>query len=256
MDVAKHNQAAWDGYVDQKNRWTMPVSGEILARARKGDWQIVLTPSRPVPHHWFPKLKGCRVLGLAAGGGQQGPVLAALGADVTILDNSEKQLLQDRQVCKEFGLRINTLQGDMRDLSRFDPGSFDLVFNPCSVVFVDNVRKVWQECYRVLHHGGVLMAGLINPLAFQLEKREDGFFLKYKQPYSDLHSLPEEKRRELISAGEALEFGHSLSDQIGGQLQAGFLLSDMYEDHWHEPRPIDAFMPSFIATRAVKPTNF
>jgi SAM-dependent methyltransferase len=255
MDITKHNQAAWDGYVDKQDRWTRPVTGEDLENAKKGRWDILLTPSKPVPHRWFPKLKGLKVLGLASGGGQQGPVLAALGADVTILDNSSRQLEQDRKVSEHYGLDIKTVQGDMRDLSAFDAGTFDLVFNPCSIVFVPDVKPVWQECSRVLRHGGILMAGLINPVSFQLAESKAGLVLHYKQPYSDIHSLPEEKLRELIEADEALEFGHSLQDQVGGQLEAGLLLTDMYEDHWGDGKALDAFLPAFIATRAVKPSS-
>jgi 2-polyprenyl-3-methyl-5-hydroxy-6-metoxy-1,4-benzoquinol methylase len=255
MDIAKHNQAAWDGYVEKKDKWTRPVTGEDLENAGKGRWGILLTPSKPVPHHWFPKLKGLRVLGLASGGGQQGPILAALGADVTIFDNSEKQLMQDRMVSEHHNLNIKTVQGDMRDLSVFDTGTFDLVFNPCSIVFVPDVKPVWQECSRVLRHGGILMSGLINPVSFQLLESSKGLILHHKQPYTDLHSLPEEKLRELINSGEALEFGHSLTDQVGGQLEAGLVLTDMYEDQWGDGQAIDGYLPAFIATRSVKPTN-
>ena len=253
MDIAKHNQLAWDGYVDKKDKWTRPVTGEDLENAGKGKWGILLTPSKPVPHHWFPKLKGLKVLGLASGGGQQGPILAALGADVTIFDNSEKQLMQDRMVSDRYNLNIKTVQGDMRDLSAFDTGTFDLVFNPCSIVFVPDVKPVWNECSRVLRHGGILMTGLINPVSFQLAESRNGLILHHKQPYTDLHSLPEEKLREFLDAGEALEFGHSLTDQVGGQLEAGLVLTDMYEDQWGDGKAIDDFLPAFIATRAIKP---
>ena len=253
MDIAKHNQLAWDGYVDKKDKWTRPVTAEDLENAGKGKWGILLTPSKPVPHHWFPKLKGLKVLGLASGGGQQGPILAALGADVTIFDNSEKQLMQDRMVSDRYNLNIKTVQGDMRDLSAFDTGTFDLVFNPCSIVFVPDVKPVWNECSRVLRHGGILMTGLINPVSFQLAESRNGLILHHKQPYTDLHSLPEEKLREFISAGEALEFGHSLTDQVGGQMEAGLVLTDMYEDQWGDGKAIDDFLPAFIATRAIKP---
>ena len=255
MDIAKHNQAAWDGYVDKKDKWTRPVTGEDLREAENGRWTVLLTPSKPVPHHWFPKLKGLKVLGLASGGGQQGPILAALGADVTIFDNSEKQLMQDRMVSDRYNLNIKTVQGDMRDLSAFDTGTFDLVFNPCSIVFVPDVKPVWNECSRVLRHGGILMAGLINPVSFQVVESRNGLILHHKQPYTDLHSLPEEKLRELIEAGEALEFGHSLTDQVGGQLEAGLVLTDMYEDQWNDGKAIDDYLPAFIATRSVKPEN-
>ena len=251
MNIVKHNKSAWDNYVDKKDRWTIPVSDQELENAKNGKWNIVLTPIKPVPHNWFPDLKGLKILGLASGGGQQGPILAALGADVTIFDNSEKQLLQDKTVSDKFNLGIKTVQGDMKNLSVFEDNSFDLVFNPCSVLFVDNVLPVWKECFRVLKPNGILMTGLINPISFQLD--EVNLKLIYKQPFSDLHSLPKEKLDALIKNNEALVFGHSLKDQISGQLEVGFNLTNMFEDDWGGDSKMDDFFPAFIATRAIKP---
>lgn len=250
MDIVQHNKLAWDNYVDKKDRWTIPVSEQELENARKGSWRIVLTPQKEVPHSWFPQLNGLKILGLASGGGQQGPILAALGADVTIFDNSEKQLLQDKAVSDRFNLGIKTVQGDMKDLSVFAESSFDLIVNPCSILFVDNVLPVWKECFRVLKPNGILMAGLINPIVFQID--EESLKVIYKQPFSDLNSLPAEKLNELTTAKEALTFGHSLTDQIGGQLDAGFCVTSMYEDSWGGESKFDELFPGFIATRAVK----
>lgn len=250
MDIVKYNQAAWNSYVDKKDRWTIPVTKQELENAKNGKWDIVLTPKKPVPHNWFPELKGLKILGLASGGGQQGPILATLGADVTIFDNSEKQLLQDKTLSNTFDLGIKTVQGDMRNLSAFRDNSFDLIFNPCSVLFVDNVLPVWKECFRVLKPNGILMTGLMNPISFQLD--EDSLKLIYKQPFSDLHSLPSNKLEELKKQNEPLIFGHSLTDQINGQLEAGFSLTNMYEDDWGGESNMDEFFPAFIATRAIK----
>jgi ubiquinone/menaquinone biosynthesis C-methylase UbiE len=217
---------------------------------KKGIWSIVLTPNKTVPHDWFPDLKGLKILGLASGGGQQGPILATLGADVTIFDNSERQLEQDQILSDKFDLGIKTVQGDMKDLSAFEDNSFDLIFNPCSIVFVDNVLPIWKECFRVLKPGGILMTGLINPISFQID--EESLKLVYKQPFSDLHSLPPEELEELKNNKEALAFGHTLTDQIGGQLDAGFMVTAMFEDTWDVDHKMDEFLPSFIATRAVK----
>jgi len=252
MNITEYNRCVWDKYVSGKVRWTIPVSRDEIEKAGKGLWDVVLTPTQPVPHHWFPDLKGLKILGLASGGGQQGPILAALGADVTIFDNSDNQLGQDRKLSHEFNLEIKTVQGDMKDLSVFPDGSFDLIFNPCSVVFVDDVKPVWQECFRVLKPNGILMTGLINPIIFQLDPDNHPFQLLYTQPYSDLGSLPKEKLDELIKKQEALEFGHSLTDQIGGQLKAGFLITDFYEDDWNGEIELDKYLPSFFATRAIK----
>lgn len=251
MDIVKHNKLAWDNYVDKKDRWTIPVSDQELENVKKGNWSIVLTPKKAVPKNWFPTLKGLKILGLASGGGQQGPILATLGADVTIFDNSEKQLLQDKTLSDKFDLDIKTVQGDMKDLSVFADNSFDLIFNPCSILFVDNVLPVWKECFRVLKPNGILMTGLMNPISLQLD--EKNLKLIYKQPFSDLHSLPTEELEELKKNKEALLFGHSLTDQIGGQLDAGFTITAMFEDSWGGENKIDEFLPAFIATRAIKP---
>ncbi|MGK3885416.1 class I SAM-dependent methyltransferase, partial [Enterococcus faecium] len=75
-DIRAYNREAWDRQAAAGNRWTVPVGPEVIAAARRGDWGVVLTPSRPVPREWFPPLDGLNVLCLASGGGQQGPVLA------------------------------------------------------------------------------------------------------------------------------------------------------------------------------------
>lgn len=250
MDIVKHNKSAWDNYVDKKDRWTIPVSEQELENVKIGNWSIVLTPKKAVPQNWFPPLKGLKILGLASGGGQQGPILATLGADVTVFDNSEKQLQQDKILSDKFNLDIKTVQGDMKDLSVFADNSFDLIFNPCSILFVDNVLPVWKECFRVLKPNGILMTGLTNPISLQLD--EENLKLIYKQPFSDLHSLPIEKLEELKKNNEALIFGHSLTDQIGGQLDAGFTITAMFEDSWGGENKMDEFLPAFIATRAIK----
>ena len=166
MDVVSYNRAAWDRQVQGGNEWTVPVGPEVIAAARRGEWSIVLTARKPVPADWFPSLSGADVLCLASGGGQQGPVLAAAGANVTVFDNSPQQLARDRQVAEREELDIRTVQGDMRDLSAFADASFDLVFHPVSNPFCPEVRPVWREAYRVLRQGGTLLAGFMNPAGY------------------------------------------------------------------------------------------
>ena len=164
MDILEHNRIAWNKNVERKNPWTVPVTSEAVAAARQGRWEIILTPTKPVPREWFPDLEGCDVLCLASGGGQQGPILAAVGANVTVLDNSPNQLAQDRTVAERDGLEIITVEGDMADLSAFSDRSFDLIVHPVSNVFAPDIRPVWREAFRVLRPGGALMAGITNPV--------------------------------------------------------------------------------------------
>ncbi|RIK42310.1 MAG: SAM-dependent methyltransferase [Chloroflexi bacterium] len=254
-EVRRYNRRAWDRAVERGSEWTVPVGPEVIAAARRGDWQIVLTPTKPVPRAWFPPLAGCRVLCLASGGGQQGPILAAAGATVTVLDNSPQQLAQDRHVARRDGLNLETVEGDMADLSPFADASFDLIVHPCSNLFVPDVRPVWREAYRVLRVGGVLLAGFCNPAMFIFDPflADEGVLqVKHRLPYSDLASLTPEERNRYLADEQPVEFSHTLEDQIGGQLEAGFVLTGLYEDGWPGVA-LAEYMPIFIATRAVKP---
>ena len=60
---------------------------------------------KKVPKEWFEKANGKKILGLACGGGQQGPVFAIKGYDVTIMDFSKSQLQRDDMVAKREGLK-------------------------------------------------------------------------------------------------------------------------------------------------------
>ncbi len=256
MDVPGYNRMAWDQCVEELNRWTIPATPSEIAHARTGEIAILLTPTKQVPMGWFPPLEGCRLLCLASGGGQQVPLLAAAGANVTSFDNSPRQLEQDRLVGEREGLAIETVLGDMADLSTFSDASFDLVFHPCSNSFVSDVKPVWRECYRVLRTGGELLAGFCNPVRylFDDERLENGSLeVRRKIPYSDLNSLTKEERETLVANRQPLQFAHTLADQIGGQLQVGFQLCGFYEDKYEsEADAISTYLDTFIATRAIK----
>ena len=255
MDIRSYNRDAWNREVEGgESRWTQPVTPEVIARAKLGEFSIVLTENTYVPMNWFPPLAGADVLCLASGGGQQGPVLAAAGARVTVFDNSPAQLKQDQFVAEREALTIVTVEGDAANLSMFGDESFDLVFNPCSTVFMPDVRAVWKECARVLRPGGILMTGSMNPVhyIFDLYKADEGILeVTHSIPYSDLTSIPQEDLQEQMEKGLPVEFGHSLTDLLGGQCDAGLVITDMYEDYMLDS-PLHKFHPSYIATRAMK----
>lgn len=252
MDTVSFNREAWDHQVANGIEWTVPVTPEQVAAAHLGIWKVILTPTKPVPRTWFPpNLPGVDILGLASGGGQQGPILAAAGANVTIFDNSPRQLAQDRMVADREGLAIHTVQGDMADLSVFPDESFDLIFHPVSNIFVEAVDPVWRECYRVLRRGGALLAGFVQPHTYCFDLRDGVYHLRFSLPYSDRTSISSEERSERFGAQTPLEFSHTFTDLIGGQLTAGFHLVDMYEDS-DERDPLTQYMSLYMATRALK----
>ena len=256
MDIRAYNREAWNKEVEQGNPWTIPVKHEQIQQAREGNWSVVLTPTIPVPLNWFPDFKGKPVLCLASGGGQQGPILAAAGGLVTVLDNSPRQLEKDQFVAMRESLDVVTVEGDMRDLSMFPDNHFVLIFHPVSNVFVPEIRPVWQEAFRVLQPGGSLLSGFTNPINYifdwQKIDHEQKLEVRYRLPYSDLKDLPPDQLEAYLRAGDPVEFSHSFDDQIGGQIEAGFVITGFFEDH--DPGGlIDQYMPTFFALRAIKP---
>ncbi len=254
LNIRDYNRYAWDHQVDQKNKFTIPVDSQTIAAARAGEFSFLLTETKPVPVEWFPPFQGLDVLGLACGGGQQGPIFAALGATVTIFDNSPAQLERDRFVADREGLTLRTVEGDMRNLSDFENECFDLVFNPVSTVFCPEVRPIWREAFRVLRHGGLLLAGFANPIYYMFGTHADEhekLLVRYSIPYSDIADMEPEELEICIEEGIPLEFGHSLTDLIAGQTDAGFAITGFYEDVCPDSH-LSRYHPAYIATRAFK----
>ncbi|HRQ89770.1 MAG TPA: class I SAM-dependent methyltransferase [Bacteroidia bacterium] len=260
MDITEYNRNAWNLQSLEGCRWSTPYSDEVIARAAAGDWSVILTPNRPVPSGWFPswpRLDGVRILALACGGGQQVPVFAAAGAEVTSLDASDVQLEKDEETCARHGLAVRAVQGDMADLSELESGTFDLIFNPVSNVFATDLEPIWRECHRVLKPGGRLLCGFMNPAFYLFDHavlEETGVpEVVHRLPYSDLESQDDDSLSAQLEAQVTLEHSHSWEAQIGGQCAAGFAITGFYEDDWDEDSTrLQGWMPMFAATCAVK----
>jgi len=254
-EVVAHNRVAWDRHVAAGSEWSAGVTPGQVAAARNGDLSgVVLIGHKPVVREWLPeRLDRVRILCLASGGGQQGPLLAAAGALVTVFDNSPAQLDRDREVARREGLELETVLGDMRDLSVFADESFDVVLNPVSNVFCPELAPVWAECHRLLAPGARLLVGFLNPDLFifdfdALDNREE-FVVKYALPYGDTWSLS----REELAAREdqPREFSHTMAEQIGGQIAAGFAIVG-WDEAPHHADATAKYMPGYFATLALK----
>lgn len=250
MNYTDINADAMDRLVEQGWEWGKPIDHETWLRARADDWQVVLTPTRPVPREWFGKLGGKRVLGLACGGGQQMPVFAAAGAVCTVLDYSPRQLESERIVAVREGYDIRIVRADMTKPLPFEDGAFDLVFNPVSTCFIREVEPLWRECFRVLAPGGTLLTGFDSFINYAVDFRDETR-LGHRLPFDPVAEPA--LMAELAGEGGTVEFSHSLQEQIGGQLRAGFRLVDLYEDTNLTGALREMNIPTYIATRAIKP---
>jgi len=248
MDYTKINSETIDRWVDDGWEWGVPISHEVFVKAKAGEWDVGLTPTKPVPHEWFGELKGKKLLGLASGGGQQMPVFSALGADCTVLDYSERQLQSERLVATREGYEINIVKADMTKTFPFDNETFDIIFHPVSNCYIKDVYHVFRECFRVLKKGGVLICGLGNEVNYIVN--EDETMIVNKMPFDPLENP--EYMKQLQKDDSGVQFSHTIAEQIGGQLKAGFTLTDIFGDTNGEGRLQKLNIESYIATRAIK----
>jgi hypothetical protein len=120
-------------------------------------------------------------------------------------------------------------------------------------VFCPDLAPVWRESFRVLRPGAILLTGFLNPDLFifddsALERGE--LVVSHTLPFSTLDLTEAERLR--IDGDGPIEYSHSLTDQIGGQLAADFILTHLVEAP-HHAGVTARYMPGYIATRAIKP---
>ena len=249
MSYQDINAKTIDNWVKKGWEWGVPIDHPVYEAAQKGVWDVKLTPTKYVPHEWFGALRNKRILGLASGGGQQMPVFAAQGAICTVFDYSEEQLKSERMVAGREQYCIEIIRGDMTKRLPFEDETFDLIFHPVSNCYVEEVIPIWRECYRVLKRPGILLAGLDNGINFLFEGDNEKEVVN-ALPFNPLKNPDQMKLLEQNEEG--VQFSHTLEEQIGGQLAAGFRLTDLYEDTNGSGRLHEMNIPCFWATRAVK----
>ena len=223
--VNDHNRRAWDERVRARERHT--------ASAAEKDF---LDPLLAVdPCGWLPRpISGRRVLCLAGGGGRQGPLLAAAGANVTVADLSPAMLKLDREVAGRQGLTLRTVEASMDDLRQFADSSFDVVLQPVSTCYVPEVVKVYQEVARILAEGGLYLSKHKQPVSLQASLRPLPRHYVLTEPYYRTGSLPPSDPGFHRESG-TLEFLHRWEELLGGLCRAGFVIEDVAE-----PRLADA----------------
>jgi hypothetical protein len=119
------------------------------------------------------------------------------------------------------------------------------------IVIIEDVYHIWHECYRILQDDGILIASMSNGLCYLFDAIEKPPPLVahtlFYNPLRDTELYEKIKRKH-----GGIEFSYSLEKLIGGQLKAGFILADLYEDY-DTTGVLREYMPQYMATRAVKP---
>ncbi|MBQ7786415.1 MAG: class I SAM-dependent methyltransferase, partial [Clostridia bacterium] len=151
-------------------------------------------------------------------------------------------------VAKREGYAIEILQEDMTKRLPFEDDTFDLIFHPVSNCYVEEVEGIFRECYRVLKRGGIFLGGYDIGINYVFDDEEKE--LKYALPFNPLKNP--KLYEDSIKNNWGIQFSHTIGEQIGGQLKAGFILTDLYEDTNGSGRLHELNVPSFVATRCVK----
>lgn len=239
MDIFAQVERNINRLVEQDVNWSACAAPEQLQQARNGILTQIFGAALPIPPDWLDDVKGKRVLCLAGAGGLQGPLLACAGADVTVLDLSERMLDKDREAAAREKLNIRTIHGNMCDLSCFEDASFDLVINPPSLFYVPDVTMVFREVHRVLKDGGSFIMCAANPIAYvcDYDEKQGCYKAVNRMPY---------RSADHADQGDWIEFGHTMESYIGGQLRYGFVLTGYLE---HQMEDITEL---YFITKAVK----
>jgi SAM-dependent methyltransferase len=216
----EHNRRAWDALVARGQRFTQPSADDRFAN-----------PLAAVDRRgWLgADVRGRRVLCLAAGGGRDGVLLAAAGAEVTVVDISPAMLALDREAATERGLNLRVVEASMDDLSALEPASFEIVLQPVSTCYVPDVVAVYQQVARVIVPGGLYVSQHKQPASLQASTEPNaagGYELA--EPYYRQGPLPEVVGSQHRDEG-TLEFLHRWEDLIGGLCRAGFVVEDLIE---------------------------
>lgn len=202
--------------------WSACASEEQLLEARSGRLKLRFL-NRDIPDEWLKDIKGKRVLCLAGAGGLQAPLLASAGAEVTVIDISDKMLDRDREMAKKENLTIEIIKGNMCDLFGFGDGYFDYILNPPSLMYVPEPYAVFKECYRVLKKGGVFITVAPCPINYVCDYVDDETGGYYKA----VHKMPYFSKEHDDS--DWIEYGHSMETYLGGLIKSGFIING-YEE--------------------------
>ncbi len=230
--VIDHNRRAWDALVEKRQRFTRP--------APDGDFS---DPFGVVNNAgWLGNsIAGKSLLCLAAGGGKHGPLYAAAGAKVTVVDLSPAMLALDREVAKQRGIDLEIVEASMDDLSMFAAALFAIVIHPVSTCYVSDVLGVYRQIARVTAPGGLYLSQHKSPISLQADIKPSVGGYELTEPYYRSGPLPPVVGSQHREPG-TLEFLHRWEDLLGGMCRAGFVIEDLVEPlHAEKNAPLGSF---------------
>jgi len=105
-------------------------------------------------------LEGLNILDIGCGGGLISEPMARLGAKVTGIDASEKNISIAKLHSRKNGLKINYINTSPENLDEVE--KFDVILNLEIVEHVENVNLYISSCYKLLKKNGLMFTATLN----------------------------------------------------------------------------------------------
>jgi 2-polyprenyl-6-hydroxyphenyl methylase/3-demethylubiquinone-9 3-methyltransferase len=105
-------------------------------------------------------LEGLNILDVGCGGGLISEPMARLGANVTGIDASEKNIKIAKLHSEKNGLKINYIHTSPENLKEFE--KFHVILNLEIVEHVENVKLFINSCYKLLSNNGIMFTATLN----------------------------------------------------------------------------------------------
>ena len=260
--IAEHNKQMWERLAKAGMNYTRPFGRPPKTKAGMRRFMDPRGRLKGV------RLDGARVLGLAAGGGWDPIIFAKLGATTTVFDISPTQLKTVADLAARQRVKVRLVRGNMKDLSVFPNGSFDVVWHCHSLVFVDDAERVLKEVGRILAPGGTYLLSTMHPTTLRLYNTyKDGgwrpkisYFSDKPVPYMNEWDMTWTWGRKKVIA-PTIEFGHRFETIVSGMVAGGMVVDGIWEFSPGPPDPdaepeseayLDTIFPAFIEVRGRK----
>jgi SAM-dependent methyltransferase len=211
-----------------RRRWNAGAASWAHRADTRGIWRKAhLDPSlalHPAELKWLHDVAGKRVAVLGSGDHQAAFALAGLGAGVTSVDISERQIEIGRQCAAKLGLQVDFVRADAIDLAAFPDATFDIVYTGGHVaVWVADLRRYYEEGTRILKPDGLLIVSEHHP--FRRVWRRSPNRLELRFNYLDRGPHRSEAAPDVLSGEhgewEQFLFRWTVADYISAVLDAG-----------------------------------
>ncbi|MDY7075787.1 MAG: class I SAM-dependent methyltransferase [Chloroflexota bacterium] len=106
---------------------------------------------------------GKRVIEIGCGGGQNSIALTKWGATCVGVDPSPAQITHARRLAAENGVEVQFIVGVAEDLGDFPDGHFDVALSSYAFDYVTDLRRAYDEAWRVLKPGGLFVFCFSHP---------------------------------------------------------------------------------------------